>query len=191
MGLRERKKILVQEAIEAAALRLFQQKGYEQTSIQDIADAVTMSTRTFFRYFASKEDLLFMPMRIVLEEGISYLKLLASEVPPPTVLARSFVYIAGLYQERRASFLVRYQVAMVSPQLASMYLFSLATTEPALCEALFARQGADVDQRHIRVLVAIYMATFRVAMEEWLGNGVEGDLASLLHEYFEELSLLL
>lgn len=132
-----------------------------------------------------------MPMRIVLEEGISYLKLLASEVPPPTVLARSFVYIAGLYQERRASFLVRYQVAMVSPQLASMYLFSLATTEPALCEALFARQGADVDQRHIRVLVAIYMATFRVAMEEWLGNGVEGDLASLLHEYFEELSLLL
>src|SRR5205085_8923902 len=56
MSLRERKKRLAQATIEEAALRLFQQKGYEQTSIQDIADAVMMSTRTFFRYFARSEE---------------------------------------------------------------------------------------------------------------------------------------
>ena len=50
MSLRERKKRLAQATIEETALRLFQQQGYEQTSIQDIADAVMMSPRTFFRY---------------------------------------------------------------------------------------------------------------------------------------------
>ncbi len=54
MSLRARKKRLAQATIEETALRLFQQQGYEQTSIQDIADAVMMSSRTFFRYFASK-----------------------------------------------------------------------------------------------------------------------------------------
>ncbi len=57
LSLRERKKRLAQATIEEAALRLFQERGYEQTSIQDIADAVMMSSRTFFRYFASKEEL--------------------------------------------------------------------------------------------------------------------------------------
>jgi len=62
MSLRERKKRLAQATIEETALRLFQQQGYEQTSIQDIANAVMMSSRTFFRYFASKEDVLLEPM---------------------------------------------------------------------------------------------------------------------------------
>ena len=67
LSLRERKKRLAQTTIEEAALRLFQQKGYEQTSIQDIADAVMMSSRTFFRYFASKEEVLFAPMRAIMD----------------------------------------------------------------------------------------------------------------------------
>src|SRR5438105_8787654 len=70
LSLRERKKRLAQATIEEAALRLFQQKGYEQTSIQDIADTVMMSSRTFFRYFASKEEVLFGPMREVMSEGV-------------------------------------------------------------------------------------------------------------------------
>ena len=78
-GLRERKKRLAQAAIEEAALRLFQQKGYEQTSIQDIADAVTMSSRTFFRYYASKEEVLSGPIRSTQLDGVRYLL----EAEPP------------------------------------------------------------------------------------------------------------
>src|SRR5258708_40345640 len=74
MSLRERKKRLAQVTIEETALRLFQQQGYEQTSIQDIADAVMMSSRTFFRYFASKEEVLFGPMHAVLSDGLRFLQ---------------------------------------------------------------------------------------------------------------------
>src|SRR2546429_4723353 len=96
MSLRERKKRLAQATIEETALRLFRQQGYEQTSIQDIADAVMMSSRTFFRYFASKEEVLFEPMRAVLRDGLRFLKRVAPMASPHAALRATMEYLASL-----------------------------------------------------------------------------------------------
>jgi AcrR family transcriptional regulator len=58
-SLRERKRARTRRALIDAAVELFERRGYKQTTIADIAAAADVSTRTFFGYFASKEDLLF------------------------------------------------------------------------------------------------------------------------------------
>ncbi len=190
MSLRERKKRLAQATIEETALRLFQQQGYEQTSIQDIADAVMMSPRTFFRYFASKEEVLFGPMRAVLSDGLRFLQRVAPTESPHAALRATFVYLASQYQQQRASFLIRYQVAMQTPSIASIYLYALMETEPAICEALCSHLEAATNRNKIRFLVAIYMTALRVAIAAWLEHEAQEDLVSVLREYLDSFSSL-
>src|SRR6266487_1512045 len=168
MSLRERKKRLAQATIEETALRLFQQQGYEQTSIQDIADAVMMSPRTFFRY----------------------LQRVAPTESPHAALRATFVYLASQYQQQRASFLIRYQVAMQTPSIASIYLYALMETEPAICDALCSHLEAATNRNKIRFLVAIYMTALRVAIAAWLEHEAQGDLVSVLREYLDSFSSL-
>jgi len=190
MSLRERKKRLAQATIEETALRLFQQQGYEHTSIQDIADAVMMSSRTFFRYFASKEEVLLGPMRTILSDGLRFLQRVAPTESPHAALRATVEYLASRYQQQRASFLTRYQVVMQIPSIASMYLYALMETESAFCDALYSRLEAATNRREIRFLVALYMTALRVALGEWLEQEAQGDLVSLLREYLDFFSSL-
>jgi AcrR family transcriptional regulator len=188
-SLRERKKQLTQAAIEEAALRLFQERGYEQTSIQDIADTVMVSARTFFRYFSSKEEVLLGPMRLVLNESLRFLQELAPTESLHAMLRATFLHLAGLYQQRRTSFLRRYQVAVQTPSIATIYLYALLETEPLICDALLAHPGLAVGRSQIRLLVAVYMAALRVALEVWLEQGAQEDLVTVLRRYLDALAL--
>ncbi|QBD76346.1 TetR family transcriptional regulator [Ktedonosporobacter rubrisoli] len=190
ISLRERKKRLVQTTIEETALRLFQQQGYEQTSIQDIAEAVMMSTRTFFRYFASKEEVLFGPIHTSLYESMRVLQQVAPTATPHAALRTTFMHMADLYQQQRASFLIRYQVAAQTPSIASIYLYTMMEKEPEICDVLCSRLDGSMDYHEMRLLVGMYMAVFRIAVEIWLKQKAQGDLVSLLREYLDLCSSL-
>ncbi len=187
MSLRERKKRLAQTTIEETALRLFQQQGYEHTSIQDIADAVMMSTRTFFRYFASKEEVLLGPMHTIQSDSIRFLLRAAPTESPHAALRAIVESLASLYQQQRTGFLTRYQVVIQIPAIASIYLYALMKTEPALCDVLCSHLEAATNRHEIRFLVALYMTALRVALETWLEQKAQEDLISLLREHLDSL----
>src|SRR5262249_16759981 len=160
------------------------QRGYEQTSIQDIADAVMMSARTFFRYFAFKDEVLLGPVRAAQRDAISALQHVPPTATPRVALEAILTRLAQRYQQQRDGFLVRFRIVMQSPSIASLFLFTFVETEPAICTALSAHLEATTNQDDIRFLVAVYMAGLRVAIEEWLerddGKNGEADLVKLL-----------
>jgi AcrR family transcriptional regulator len=190
MSLRERKKRLAQATIEEAALRLFQQQGYEQTSIQDVADAVMMSPRTFFRYFASKEEVLLGPIHAIQSDGLRFLQQIASTESPQTALRATMEYLASQYQQQRTSFLLRYRVAIQTPSIVSFYLQAVTQTESALCDALCSHLETAKNRQKMRFLVALYMTALRVALNVWLEQEAQEDLVSLLGEYLDSFSSL-
>src|SRR6516162_10318903 len=99
LSLRERQRWVAQSTIEETALRLFLQQGYEHTSIQDIADSVKMSPRTFFRYFASKDEVLLGPMRAAQQEELIALQSMAPTLTPHAALRAMLMLQARRYEE--------------------------------------------------------------------------------------------
>lgn len=188
MGLRERKKILTMAAIEDAALRLFLERGYEQTSIQDIADAVVMSPRTFFRYLASKEDVLFEPTREVLDSAVVLLAQRSPNEPLYDALQAVLGRMAAAYQEQRERFYMMYQVLISTPMLASSTLSRFVSIEPELCDVIAEHWGSQVNNQRIPLIVATTLTAFRVAALSWLENKTEGDLSAMVQENLQAIA---
>ncbi|MFC5745947.1 TetR family transcriptional regulator [Actinomadura rugatobispora] len=92
-GLRERKKRRTREALGSAALRLFAERGYEETTIADIAAAADVSPRTFFSYFPSKEDVVFAEVDDRLEEVADRLARRPLGEPPLEALRTAIVEV--------------------------------------------------------------------------------------------------
>ncbi|WP_329087429.1 MULTISPECIES: TetR/AcrR family transcriptional regulator [unclassified Streptosporangium] len=139
LGLRERKKLRTRHALIAAAFELFMEKGYEQTTVSEIAAAADVSTRTFFSYFASKEDVVFHNAR----DGIERVLRVIAEPRPGDraidLLARAvtsgFSMVALDERLRREIGPANY-LAMTVPSLRARGLLLLFESQRELAETL-------------------------------------------------------
>ncbi|MFD3354598.1 TetR family transcriptional regulator [Streptomyces fradiae] len=181
-GLRERKKQRTRAALLRTALESFTTKGYEETTVDEIADAVEVSQRTFFRYFASKEDAAFALQQMMERRFVEALRARPAEEGPFDALRNSVLGTWDAIGEAITEIvpadvhLRMLQVIESTPTLLAAHLRRSLDVEEYVARLIAAREGLDVDaDPRPRVAVACFGGVMRVAGQLW----VRGDDPSL------------
>lgn len=168
LGRRERKKIETRAALQHAAIELFVAKGVDTTTVEEIADRVDVSPRTFHRYFAAKEDVLFADADERLATFTDALRARPDDEPLLEALAAAAQEMAGALvshtdDERRRLLLIRSTVSLRARNLHYTDEWSNAVA------ALAAdRLGLDPRDPLPILLGACTIAALRTAIDRWL-----------------------
>jgi AcrR family transcriptional regulator len=184
--LRERKRTRTRLMIQTEALRLFAEKGYAQTTVEDIADAAAISPRTFFRYFPTKEDVVMWD-----EYDPLFVDLLAAR-PDDEPVAETFRAVirealGGLYRHDAERLLARVRLSHTVPELRARFLDEQTHGIELLAPLLAEKRGAPVDERTLRVVGSALLAAVFVALDYWQKEGGSDDVLVLLDQATDAL----
>lgn len=187
-GLRERHRKRTAGDLEEAALRLFSDKGFDAVTIDDIAAAADVSRRTFFRYYASKEDVILSDHPKRLGELQAALDRRPADEPALTALRHAILSLADSFEEQRDHMLRRFRLVTGTPALEARSLCLQRNWETAVTAMLAGRMGVD-PAKDLRpgVVAATTMAAMRMATNNWLSGGGEGDLPSIVADALDLL----
>ena len=182
-GLRERKKQRTREAIQREAVRLFQENGYEETTIEQIAAAVEISPSTFFNYFPSKEDVVlydaYDPMIVTL------LATRPAGEPLSQAIRAVLVTIGAALEKDREVVYARSKLVMEVPDLRARVWEELERAQVFLAEVVASRTGRDPQDFEVRVVIMSLVAAMMEATREWVRHDGKEDLTALLSRAFD------
>jgi AcrR family transcriptional regulator len=187
-GLRERRKALTAAELEAAAFRLFAERGFDNVTVDDIAAEADVSRRTFFRYFASKEDVLLADHFVQLARLREAMAERPQDEPIVTALRNALLSLTGDFEERKEMIIIRGRIMRDTPSLQARSLVHQRLWEEAMQEMVADRLGVDpVKDLRPGVVSAATLAAMRVAFTNWLTAGCDGDLIELITEALDLL----
>jgi AcrR family transcriptional regulator len=169
--------------LEAAALALYEERGFDSTTVAEIAARAGLTERTFFRYFADKREVLFSgagALQELLVDAVAQ----APAAPPLVLVATALESAGALLQERREFSRQRQAVIASNVELHERELIKLATLAAALADALRAR---GVKDPAASLTAEAGIAVFRVAFERWVDEPLKRDLPRLIRDSFDEL----
>jgi AcrR family transcriptional regulator len=187
-GLRERKKQQTRDALVDSAFEQFAAKGFEQVTIEDIVAACDVSPRTFFRYFAAKEDVLFADAD---EKRVSLVEVLErqpEDVPPMRALRAALLELADEYQDQRRRVQLRHQLIRSTPSLRGRAAERTHTWEGTITAEMRATgRAGKMSDFDLKLMVASAVTALRVSTEQWISDPKSGDLKKLLDAALDQL----
>jgi AcrR family transcriptional regulator len=179
--LRRRKRIRTKQMVQEEALRLFADKGYDQTTVDDIAHAAAMSPRTFFRYFPSKEDVVLWD-----EYDERPLQELWQTRPGEDPFAQLILMIreaiADVYQKDPELLLARIKLSFTVPEIRARFLDQQMTIIGPYFEQIANAVGVRRDDLRLSVTLAALYSAIVVAVERWQRHDGREDLLRLFDE---------
>jgi AcrR family transcriptional regulator len=182
---RAEKKAATKHAIQDHALRLFVEKGYDATTVEEIAAAAGVSHMTFFRYFPRKEDV------VEYDEYDPLLEDLIAARPPdeaPITAVHNALRV-GLQQvlsTDREALLIRTRLILDNPVLRSRNLVAQDTTRDLFARALARRGGRAEPDLAATVQASAALGAIAPALTTWAEDG-EADLIALIDSAFTAL----
>jgi AcrR family transcriptional regulator len=178
--------------LELAALELYGERGYDQTTVAEIAKRAGLTERTFFRHFADKREVLFYGSGMLQDRLVQGIEDAPAGLAPIDAVGASLEAVAdSLFEERRDRARQRQAIVVATPELQERELIKMATLSAAVAGALRRRGVTDPGAS---LAAEAGVAVFRVAFQRWVGQATDsagsGDgqtLAQLIRDSLAEL----
>jgi AcrR family transcriptional regulator len=167
-----------------AAFGLYGERGFEQTTVAEIAKRAGLTERTFFRHFADKREVLFAGAEALRELLSSTVAEAPESAAPIDAAAAGLEAAAALIQEGGDLPRQRQAIIAASAELQERELIKLASLASSLAEAL-RRRGVEDTAASLTAEAGI--AVFRIAFERWINDSARQDFPQLIRESFDEL----
>jgi len=189
LGLRERKKIKLRRTIQDEALRLFAFQGYEQTTVEEIAEAAETSSTTFYRYFPSKED-------VVLNDDVdAAMESAFANRPASEPLQDSFRAVAGVVvgvtDDDEDFHIARLRLMGAVPALQARYAATEFATVALFGRVVAARTGLSADDYRVELVAAATTSVIFTAGRRWAAEGGTTPIGALISQAIATVEPLL
>lgn len=165
-------------------MELYIERGFEQTTVAEIARRAGLTERTFFRHFADKREVLFWGAAALQEHLVNAVASTPDPAAPIDAIAAAIEVAGGLLQERREGARQRQAIIAANTELQERELIKLAALASALAGAL-RRRGVSEPAASLTAEAGI--AVFKIAFGLWIDEACEQDLPRLIQESLDEL----
>jgi AcrR family transcriptional regulator len=188
-GLRQRKQQQTRERLTRVAMALFLERGFEATTLDDIAAAADISRRSFFHYFASKEDVVFAWQ----EESTAALiaEVAARPVEESMLVAAENAISAMVKQLEPGQAVAMARLKRDNPALQARDQVKYEELERALADALSKRAGQKTEKLQARLVAMIATGAIRVGGEFWAAEGAREKPEALVKRTFAAIRAIL
>jgi len=159
------------------ALELYAERGFEQTTVEDIAERAGVTERTYFRHFADKREVLFDGSAALQSLVVDAIRDAPAGRSAVEVAAEAFASAGALIEERHEFARRRAAVIAANPSLQERELYKLASLTSAATAALVAR---GIPQPTAALAASLGVTAFSLAFETWVADESSADLSSTI-----------
>jgi len=167
-----------------AAMELYGERGFDQTTVADIAERAGLTERTFFRHFSDKREVLFAGAQSLQELLVNTVVNAPDSATPLEAVSISLGAAGSLFNVRRDFAVQRQRIIEGSAELQERELIKLSSLAAALANALRQRGVADPTAG---LTGEVAIALFKISFERWVSSSEPSDLTQVLRDSLEEL----
>jgi AcrR family transcriptional regulator len=182
-GRREQKRLDTRAALNEAAVELFASQGYEHTTVDDLCRAANVSLRTFFRYFESKDDVLFA-REMDIAPFLDAIRATSPDVPALEAFRRAYLAQPRISPADAAQAVLFQRAMDSSATLQGQYVVGMEYFRGEVAHALAARAGRRVATDEDILAATIGQATLDHAYRRWIDRDARGDLRPIVERSF-------